>query len=166
MHSVQQTVFIQIQIHTTGLMNWSAWPCDIQCLSNGHGTSILGIITLWQKYALGSSPRIWSLFIIAGISLIGSLSSLNGFNLGNFINLLFLTIFIGIAEEFLCRGWLQNEFIERYGDTKRHIILSILFSSLIFGLIHLTNLMAGQDLLTTIIQVIQATSVGLLLGSI
>lgn len=46
MHSVQQTVFIQIQIHTTGLMNWSAWPCDIQCLSNGHGTSILGIITL------------------------------------------------------------------------------------------------------------------------
>ena len=80
------------------------------------------------------------MLIIAGISLIGSLSSLNGFNLGNFINLLFLTIFIGIAEEFLCRGWLQNEFIERYGDTKRHIILSILFSSLIFGLIHLTNL--------------------------
>lgn len=106
------------------------------------------------------------MLIIAGISLLGSLSSLDGFNLGNFINLLFLTIFIGIAEEFLCRGWLQNEFIERYGDTKKHIILSISFSSLIFGLIHLTNLVAGQDLLTTITQIIQATSAGLLLGSI
>lgn len=106
------------------------------------------------------------MLIIAAISLLGSLSSLDGFNFGNFINLLLLTIFIGIAEEFLCRGWLQNEFIERYGDTKKHIVLSLLFSSLIFGLIHFSNMLAGQDLLTTIVQVIQATSAGLLLGSI
>ncbi len=106
------------------------------------------------------------MLIIAAISLLGSLSSLDGFNFGNFINLLLLTIFIGIAEEFLCRGWLQNEFIERYGDTKKHIVLSLLFSSLIFGLIHFSNMLAGQDLFTTIVQVIQATSAGLLLGSI
>lgn len=118
-----------------------------------------------QKF-LKSIALGFPMLIIAGISLLGNLSSLDGFNLGNFINLLFLTIFIGIAEEFLCRGWLQNEFIERYGDTKKHIILSIFFSSLIFGLLHLTNLMAGQDLLTTIVQVIQATAAGLLLGSI
>lgn len=106
------------------------------------------------------------MLIIAAISLLGSLSSLDGFNFGNFINLLLLTIFIGIAEEFLCRGWLQNEFIERYGDTKKHIVLSLLFSSLIFGLIHFSNMLAGQDLFTTIVQVMQATSAGLLLGSI
>lgn len=106
------------------------------------------------------------MLIIAAISLLGSLSSLDGFNFGNFINLLLLTIFIGIAEEFLCRGWLQNEFIERYGDTKKHIVLSLLFSSLIFGLIHFSNMLAGQDLFTTIVQVIQATSAGLLLSSI
>ena len=106
------------------------------------------------------------MLIIAAISLLGSLSSLDGFNFGNFINLLLLTIFIGIAEEFLCRGWLQNEFIERYGDTKKHIVLSLLFSSLIFGLIHFSNMLAGQDLFTTIVQVLQATSAGLLLGSI
>lgn len=106
------------------------------------------------------------MLIIAAISLLESLSSLDGFNFGNFINLLLLTIFIGIAEEFLCRGWLQNEFIERYGDTKKHIVLSLLFSSLIFGLIHFSNMLAGQDLFTTIVQVIQATSAGLLLGSI
>ena len=106
------------------------------------------------------------MLIIAAISLLGSLSSLDGFNFGNFINLLLLTIFIGIAEEFLCRGWLQNEFIERYGDTKKHIVLSLLFSSLIFGLIHFSNMLAVQDLFTTIVQVIQATSAGLLLGSI
>lgn len=106
------------------------------------------------------------ILLIAGFSLLGSIASLDEFNVGNFFNLLFLTIFIGIAEEFLCRGWLQNEFIERYGDSKKHIILSILFSSLIFGLIHLSNLLNGQDLISTIMQVIQATSAGLLFGSI
>ncbi len=124
------------------------------------------VFTDKKKKFLKSVSYGFPMLIIAGISLIGSLSSLDGFNLGNFINLLLLTIFIGIAEEFLCRGWLQNEFIERYGDSKKHIILSILFSSLIFGLIHFSNMLAGQDLLTTIVQVIQATSAGLLLGSI
>ena len=124
------------------------------------------VFTDKKKKFLKSVSYGFPMLIIAGISLIGSLSSLDGFNLGNFINLFLLTIFIGIAEEFLCRGWLQNEFIERYGDNKKHIILSILFSSLIFGLIHFSNMLAGQDLLTTIVQVIQATSAGLLLGSI
>lgn len=124
------------------------------------------VFTDKKKKFLKSVSYGFPMLIIAGISLIGSLSSLDEFNLGNFINLLLLTIFIGIAEEFLCRGWLQNEFIERYGDSKKHIILSILFSSLIFGLIHFSNMLAGQDLLTTIVQVIQATSAGLLLGSI
>lgn len=118
-----------------------------------------------QKF-LKSIALGFPMLIIATISLLQNLSSLNGFNVGNFINLLLLTIFIGIAEEFLCRGWLQNEFIERYGDTKKHIILSILFSSLIFGSIHFSNMLGGQGFIETIMQVIQATSAGLLLGSI
>ncbi len=118
-----------------------------------------------QKF-LKSIALGFPMLIIAAISLLQNLSSLNGFNVGNFINLLLLTIFIGIAEEFLCRGWLQNEFIERYGDTKKHIILSILFSSLIFGSIHFSNMLGGQGFIETIMQVIQATSAGLLLGSI
>lgn len=124
------------------------------------------VFTAKKQKFLKSITLGFPMLIIAAISFLGSLSSLDGFNFGNFINLLLLTIFIGIAEEFLCRGWLQNEFIERYGDTKKHIVFSLLFSSLIFGLIHFSNMLDGQDLFTTIIQVIQATSVGLLLGSI
>lgn len=106
------------------------------------------------------------MLILIGINLYGSISSLESFNSSNFFNLLLLCIFIGISEEFLCRGWLQNEFIERFGDTKKHIILSIVFSSLIFGLMHISNLLTGQSLFQTITQILQATSIGILFGSI
>ena len=51
----------------------------------------------------------------------------------NIISVLLLCGLIGITEEFLCRGWLQNEFLERYGDTKKNVITSVLLASFIFG---------------------------------
>ena len=115
----------------------------------------------WDSVLLGIP-----MLILIGINLYGSASSLNNVNMSNLFNLLLLCVFIGIAEEFLCRGWLQNEFIERFGDNKKHIILSIVFSSLIFGFMHLSNILVGQSLFQTIMQIIQATSIGILFGSI
>ena len=106
------------------------------------------------------------MLVIIGISLYGNIMSLSEFNIFNFINLLLYCTFIGIAEEFLCRGWLQNEFIERFGDTKKNIILSIIFSATIFGFMHITNVFAGLGLFETLMQVLQATSIGVLFGSI
>jgi len=101
------------------------------------------------------------------VVLIGNVLSLDTFSLGSFINLVIYCIFIGITEEFLCRGWLQNEFIERFGNTKRGVITSIILSSLIFGLMHLTNVFAtSQGMFQTILQVLNATSLGFLLGII
>ena len=104
-------------------------------------------------------------------SLINFISSLGGaiqgFNLINLINLIFFTYLIGLAEEFLCRGWVQNEFIERFGDTKKGIILSIFLSALIFGFMHLTNaLVTPQGLFHTFMQIFQAIASGFLLGSV
>lgn len=115
----------------------------------------------WDSVLLGIP-----MLILIGINLYGSAPSLNNVNMSNLFNLLLLCVFIGIAEEFLCRGWLQNEFIERFGDNKKHIILSIVFSSLIFGFMHLSNILVGQSLFQTIMQIIQATSIGILFGSI
>ncbi len=106
------------------------------------------------------------MLIIGGISLIGNLVTLETFNFWNFLNLLLYCTAIGLTEEFLCRGWLQNKFIENFGDSRKHVILSIILSSLVFGLMHITNMLAGQGLLETIMQILQATSLGILLGSV
>lgn len=105
------------------------------------------------------------MFIITGLILLGNLGELHNVTIGNLINALLLCAFVGIAEEFMCRGWVQNEFIERYGYDKKHIILSIILSSCIFGIIHLTNI-AVQDAFTTLLQVLQATAIGFMFGSI
>ncbi len=76
------------------------------------------------------------------------------------------SLMIGIAEEFLCRGWILTEFIERYGRDRKHIRLSIFASALIFGLMHIMNIFAGQDIYATIMQVIQTIGLGYLLGVI
>lgn len=106
------------------------------------------------------------MLIVILINIYFNYSSLETINYPNLINLLLYCTFIGIGEEFLCRGFLQNEFIERFGDSKKHILLSILFSSLIFGLMHISNVLTGQSLFETIMQVLQATSIGILFGSI
>ena len=41
------------------------------------------------------------------------------------VNLLIGCFLVGVAEEFLCRGWLFNEFLERFGETKKGVWFSI-----------------------------------------
>lgn len=103
-----------------------------------------------------------SLFTLAAFAEVSF--KFNGYSLLNLIVGCFL---IGVAEEFLCRGWLLNEFLERYGDSKKGIWYSIIISGIIFGLMHLGNIYtAGQDVPTTISQVISATGTGIFLGLI
>lgn len=107
------------------------------------------------------------MLIISIISLLGNiLVSLDGLNIGNLVNLMLFCISIGLTEEFLCRGWIQNEFIERYGNTRKNVITSIILASLVFGIMHITNILAGQGVFETIMQIIQATALGALLGSV
>lgn len=90
--------------------------------------------------------------------------SVNTLDLGS---LIIFCLLIGIFEEFLCRGWIQNEFIERFANTRKEVILSIFLSALIFGGIHISNIwIGGQTVIETVAQIIQATGMGFLLGSI
>ena len=98
--------------------------------------------------------------VIFGMGLIGSVSIKSLFNV--FVG----ALLVGVCEEFLCRGWLLNEFLERYGDTKKGVWYSIIISGVIFGLIHLGNFFAGQDLVSTITQILNASAVGIVLGLI
>lgn len=85
---------------------------------------------------------------------------------GTLVNLIIFCALVGIAEEFLCRGWIQNEFTKRFNNSYREVFLSILLSSFIFGAMHISNVETGQTLFKTIMQIIQATSLGFLLGAI
>lgn len=117
---------------------------------------------------LKSMKKGWPLYIIMLFSIIPNmaLSVLeHGINKTNLITLALYCICIGIYEEFLCRGWLQNEFIERFGNDRKGVIKSIVISSLIFGLMHLSN-MSVQSTFDTILQIINALAMGMLLGSI
>lgn len=83
------------------------------------------------------------------------------------LNLALGYFMVGVCEEFLCRGWLFNEFLERFGNTKKGVWYSILISALIFGLIHVANIFTmNQTVVSTIIQVINAFSLGILFGVI
>ena len=94
------------------------------------------------------------------------LKALFSANMFDILSLVVFATLVGFAEEFLCRGWIQNEMIERYGDNRRHVILSILLSGLLFGLMHIVNILAGQGIIETISQIIQAMAAGFFLGAI
>jgi membrane protease YdiL (CAAX protease family) len=108
------------------------------------------------------------MLIFSFIILVSSIASAyKDFNIGNFVNLLFLCGLVGVAEEYLCRGWLQNEFIERFGSTKKGIIASIIVSSIVFGIMHITNaLLTTQGFVTTVFQILQAIASGFMFGVI
>ncbi len=108
------------------------------------------------------------MLIFTCLLLLTSLVNLvENFNLFNIISLLFFCALVGMAEEFLCRAWLQNEFIERFGSSAKGIIGSILCASFIFGAMHITNaLVTPQSLIQTIFQIFQAMASGFLFGVI
>ena len=88
-------------------------------------------------------------------------------NTSNVISLAIFCLTIGIFEEFLCRGWLLNEFIERFSSNRKQVILSVVLSSLIFGGMHITNIwIGGQTVFETLLQIAQATALGIILGGI
>lgn len=105
------------------------------------------------------------LFIIA-ILFISNINGVIGARPGNIINMTIYCLLIGISEELMCRGWVQNSFLKRYGKSKKGVLISILLASLVFGAMHITNYFAGNTLLETAAQVLQTTSLGFLFGVI
>lgn len=74
---------------------------------------------------------------------------------------------VGLFEEIVFRGLLFGVFKKYFGDSKKGIYASVLLSALMFGCIHLENLLVYPDLvISTIAQVISAFFVGVLFAVI
>ena len=83
------------------------------------------------------------------------------------INLAIFCLLVGIYEEFLCRGWLLNEFLERYGTDNKSVFKCICISGIIFGLLHAVNVINGSmDSVSVIVQIISAAASGIGFGTI
>ncbi|MCZ4318383.1 CPBP family intramembrane metalloprotease [Aequorivita viscosa] len=102
------------------------------------------------------------LIAIALLGLLGKdLSAIVPFNL---MLLLIGCLMVGFAEEYLFRGLLQSLFLKKYGLRKNGILISILLSSVLFGLFHLLNLTRNDNVGQVLIQVIFAIFIGFFFG--
>lgn len=73
----------------------------------------------------------------------------------------------GIFEELLFRGVVLNVFQDAFASKcTKTVWASLILSALAFGLMHLTNLASGQNVVGTLMQVIEATAVGLCFGAV
>ncbi len=82
----------------------------------------------------------------------------------NMALLLLYVITIGFAEELSMRGFIQSFCIKCFGDSKKSIFWSILFTSLFFGLLHLLKFNNG--IYGEISQVLYASFIGFMFGTI
>lgn len=109
-------------------------------------------------------------FIPIYLMIIGLLSVSSGdFSLIAILDLILLLIaclMVGFAEEYLFRGFIQTLFLRKYGTRKNGIFLSVLLSSIFFGLLHLVNLAKNDNTGQVLVQVVFATFIGFFFGAL
>ena len=126
--------------------------------------SIFAIIMLstlgWWKKAYFASPsrwKMWAPFIpLFLLPLIFALFS--EFNVTDPAQIAFFALYtfiVGFAEESIVRGLMLTTL------RSTGVVQAVLLSSIIFGFMHLANLMIGADIGSTVTQVIYATLIGI-----
>lgn len=73
---------------------------------------------------------------------------------------------VGLFEEVLVRGFLLGNMMHYWKHDKNRVWKSIFFSSLIFGLLHMGNLLSGANLISVLFQVFYATAMGIAFGAV
>ena len=73
---------------------------------------------------------------------------------------------VGIREECVFRGVIQNIIAKKYANSVKGIWLTVIVGGLIFGLCHLQNLFAGVDLLPVLVQVVTTSVSGICLSAV
>ncbi|WP_058300759.1 CPBP family intramembrane glutamic endopeptidase [Gorillibacterium timonense] len=121
----------------------------------------------WQRYGFRSMagvPRRELLFylpLVIDILVVLTNGIVNGFEFvstSHVLYLLFLALLVAFVEETIYRGLILNILLQKGART------AVIVSSLLFSLTHLLNLMGGQDLAATLLQLLYALLVGLSLS--
>lgn len=132
-----------------------------------HKTHVLKISARGMKEGLicGLPMLIlYGLFLLLGISNMAGQTLIPAWQIVLFA---LRCILIGVAEEGLFRGVVQELFLDIFGkDTRKGVMLSIFCAATVFGLNHFQNLLAGVTMTAVLIQVISAVAAGLMFGAI
>ncbi|HNX64375.1 MAG TPA: CPBP family intramembrane metalloprotease [Oscillospiraceae bacterium] len=74
---------------------------------------------------------------------------------------------VGIFEEIVIRGLVLGLLLKAWGNSRKGIYFSVLFSSLLFGLGHISNYISGKsELVEALCQIGYALCIGAMLGAI
>lgn len=98
-----------------------------------------------------------------GINLVGNFAYVQVPDLTYFLSNIFIAFTTGLFEEMLVRGFAYNNFRRCFGSSLEGMKKSAIWSSLLFGAVHVVNL-SGFDLasiLTTLSQMIYASIIGM-----
>lgn len=77
-----------------------------------------------------------------------------------------LCISVGFYEEGIFRGFILTNCMSRWRGRKNYIFKSLLFSAIVFGLIHLPNILEGKSAWYVILQVLNAGAIGMFFGGV
>ena len=72
----------------------------------------------------------------------------------------------GLFEEVLFRGLVLKTLLKKIGYSKRGILNACIISSVLFGLVHTGNIVAGAAFLPTVSQIVHATATGLFFAAV
>lgn len=74
-------------------------------------------------------------------------------------------ILIGVTEEVLFRGILQNACHDFFGeDTRKKVMLGIIVASAMFGMTHFINLLSGGSFVSVAVQAVSSIAAGVIFG--
>lgn len=74
-------------------------------------------------------------------------------------------ISVGLLEEIAFRGLVLYGFIRLWGNKKSGMIKSVVVTSLIFGLLHVTNILSGAEVMRVLPQIAYSVLGGMVLGA-
>ncbi|GKX65698.1 CPBP family intramembrane glutamic endopeptidase [Inconstantimicrobium mannanitabidum] len=75
-------------------------------------------------------------------------------------------LFVGLYEEIVFRGLILSLVLKHWGETKKGVYFSVIFSSSAFGLMHLINLFDGANVISVVAQVFYATIIGIFFSAL
>lgn len=157
------------------------YEVETYCWINAAAQAVLsiGVLFVMKKAGILDSQDFTATRIAPGLyaGLVGIIFSLFMFSVNFFGNMryirfpdisylcacIFIAFTTGLFEEVLVRGYAYNNFKKHFGNSVAGVKKSIVWSSVLFGVMHIVNL-SGYDLasiLTTVSQIISAVIIGI-----
>lgn len=139
----------------------------------GLGLASLKILNLTRIFK--ETKNFWRTFLSAGLVLMIIILSCFTFfpdisgdykSVAEIVSLPIFILAIGFFEETVFRGIVINLLADRFCRSVKGVWATAAISGSLFGMVHLLNVFAGQSLQDTIVQVIQISFFGILLGAI